>query len=295
MGDITSKSLLDAMDTYGVTKIIAVPRILELFKTSMLRKIKNQNLRRAFTAFVLAAKILPPSVRRKLFTPVHRAMGRHLKTLVVGGAALPQKLDSFFQGLGYEVFVGYGLSEASPVLTISLEQKRTQGDIGKALRNVSLHVNEAGEIVAEGPNVFLGYWPNVHRHGEFNTQDLGNIDARGHVHIVGRTKNLLVYPSGDKIFLEDVEQIADAIPGVEESCAINTGANMGSPEIHVLIISKRTDAVAMKAAIQGKLPYFAKVQKVTIVPNGQLPRTHTLKLNRREIIEKLPELEGSGS
>lgn len=281
--DITSNSLKEACGEQKITLIVAVPRILEVLHKEIMKKIPNSK-RVFFENIVISSTNLPIYLRRKLYKKVHMALGRTLKTIVVGGAPLEYKLDKFFQGLGYELLVGYGLSETSPVISISKNQQRTKGDVGKPLHNIETKVSAKGEIIVRGESVFYGYWPEKRRGGFFCTGDLGSFDRKGNIILKGRIKNLIVFPNGDKIFLEDIEKIADSYSGVEESCALNIG-NDRSPLLHLFIVANKTDNNALKEYINSKLPYGIRVASISKAKMRSLPRTHTLKLKRNQIIE----------
>ncbi len=281
--EIRADILTAAISENSITTIVAVPRILELLRKGVLKKVPPSK-RPAFEKFAIHARRLPVSARRKLFAKVHKSIGTSLKTFTVGGAPLEQKLDHFFQGLGYTVLVGYGLSETAPVLCMSLDQKRVAGSVGRPLYNVSIELSKEGEVVASGDNVFHGYWPKKHKDNHFNTGDLGCFDRRGDLILVGRNKNLVIFPSGDKIFLEDIEKIADGLEGIEESCAANLGDD-SHPHIHLFAITSGRELNHFRESINAKLPFGVQVRTISKATIEALPRTHTLKLSRKQIID----------
>ena len=283
VNEIRADILTDAIKDGEITTIVAVPRILELLQKGVLKKVSQSN-RHAFNKFVINARYLPISVRRKLFTKVHESLGPSLTTFTIGGAPLEQSLDHFFQGLGYTVLVGYGLSETSPVLSISLEQKRKAGSVGRPLANVNIELSTDGEVVARGDSVFHGYWPEKHKGKKFKTGDLGHFDDHGNIVLTGRSKNLVVFPSGDKIFLEDIERIADGFSGINESCAANIGDD-NNPHIHLFVITTHQRLDHLREKINSKLPFGVNVRTVSRARIEALPRTHTLKLSRKQIID----------
>ncbi len=250
----------------------------------MLRKVPPSK-RPAFEKFVIHARRLPVPARRKLFAKVHKSLGPSLRTLTIGGAPLEPKLDHFFQGLGYTVLVGYGLSETAPVLSASLDQKRVAGSVGQPLANVQIELTDEGEVVAQGDNIFHGYWPKQHKEKQFRTGDLGRFDRHGNLILVGRSKNLVIFPSGDKIFLEDIEKIADGLEGIEESCAANLGDD-SRPHIHLFVVAGDQKLDHFRESINAKLPFGVQIKTVSKARIEALPRTHTLKLSRKQIIDQ---------
>lgn len=281
--EIRPDILTNAISEHGITTIVAVPRILELLRKGVLKKIPLSK-RPTFEKFVIHSRKLPVAARRRLFAKVHKSIGASLRTFAVGGAPLEPKLDHFFQGLGYTVLVGYGLSETAPVLSVSLDQKRITGSVGQPLDNVSIKLAEDGEVIARGDNVFRGYWPEKHQDKYFSTGDLGRFDKHGNLILVGRSKNLVIFPSGDKIFLEDIEKIADGIEEIEESCAANL-ADDNRPHIHLFAISDSGDLDQLKDRINAKLPFGVQVRTISKARIETLPRTHTFKLSRKQIID----------
>jgi long-chain acyl-CoA synthetase len=283
LSDITAKQLKEACLERKITLIVAVPRILEVLHKEIIRQIPASK-RDTFEKFIILSNILPITLRRKLYNKVHSTLGKNLRTFVVGGAPLDEKLDKFFQGLGYEVFIGYGLSETSPVLSISLDQKRTRGNVGKPLSNIKVEINKDGEIRARGKSVFHGYWPNKRQGSFFNTGDLGNFDKKGNIVLNGRIKNLVVFPNGDKIFLEDIEKIAEGFDSIDESCALDIGDEQ-SPHLHLFVIAKKIDLEECRVYINQKLPFGISIKSLSLAELQSLPRTHTLKLMRRKILD----------
>ncbi len=281
--EIRADILATAIGEHGITTIVAVPRILELLRKGILKKVPPSK-RPAFEKFVIHSRRLPVSARRMLFSKVHKSIGVSLRTLTVGGAPLDQNLDHFFQGLGYTVLVGYGLSETAPVLSVSLDQRRVPGSVGQPLHNVSVELTEDGEVVARGDNVFRGYWPKQHEGEKFRTGDLGRFDKRGDLVLVGRSKNLVIFPSGDKIFLENIEKIADGLKGVEESCAANLGDD-SRPHIHLFAVTDGSEIDHFRESINAKLPFGVQIKTISKARIEALPRTHTLKLSRKQIID----------
>jgi long-chain acyl-CoA synthetase len=285
--EIRADVLTSAISEHGITMIVAVPRILELLRKGVLKKVPLSK-RIAFEKVVIHSRRLPVAARRKLFAKVHKSIGTTLRTFTVGGAPLESKLDHFFQGLGYIVLVGYGLSETAPVLSISLDQGRVAGSVGQPLGNVSVELKNDGEVVARGDNVFHGYWPKQHKNRHFSTGDLGRFDKCGNLILVGRSKNLVIFSSGDKIFLEDIEKIADGLEGIEESCAANLGDD-SRPHIHLFVVIEGDKPDQFKESINAKLPFGVRIRTISKARIEVLPRTHTLKLSRKQIIDQHAE------
>ena len=287
LNEIRADILTTALREHQITTVVAVPRILALLRSGILKKLPLSR-RASFEKLVLFSRWFPVAVRRRLFAKVHQSIGPQLRTFVISGAPLEQKLDYFFQGLGYITLFGYGLSETSPTLTLSLDQNRIAGCVGRPLANVKITLNQESEVLAKGDNVFYGYWPEK-RTGEYlNTGDVGRFDSQGNLILMGRSKNLVIFPSGDKIFLEDIEKIANETDGVEESCAINLGDDH-HPKIHLFVVTTEQTADRFLDSVNAKLPFGVRVKSVSKARTETFPRTHTLKLNRKQILDDYAE------
>lgn len=283
---LSSEALTTALKTYNVRTMLAVPRVLSLIESALLRKMYSQTARKYFAIFIRLMRFLPRSLRRVVFMSVHKKIGGHLNTLVVGGAPLSLELDRFFQGLGYHVMVGYGASECSPVISISSNQRRVAGEIGIPLPGMELSVNENAELIVSGKNIFLGYWPDITRPYVFNTEDVVDKKANGSYVLKGRTKNLIVYPSGDKIFSEDIEQIASQLPHIEDCCVVAIPSSSGV-QLYCAIRGESTlrgKEESIKQDVNKKLPFGIRLDRIVFIERADFPYTHTLKANRQKVL-----------
>ena len=138
-------------------------------------------------------------------------LGGRLRAGGSGGAALAPDVMRSFIGLGLTVIQGYGMTEASPVITTNSEEDNVLGSVGKAIPNVEIRIAANGELLVRGPNVMMGYWNNpaataiVLRDGWLHTGDLARIDPSGHVYLTGRIKDILVLSTGEKVAPTDIE------------------------------------------------------------------------------------------
>jgi len=279
--ELTPVSLKLALKQQKITIIVAVPRVLELLKKGILKKIPKK-LHNHFELFVKRARLLPSWLLKILFWPIHKNLAPHLNYLIVGGAPLNQELDHFFQGLGYTVGVGYGLSETSPVISFDNQQKnRKLKSVGRILHNVKFRFNQKNELLVAGPAVFKGYWPDTRSSRWFNTGDVGYLDENNNLILTGRTKSLLVFPSGDKLYLEDIEHIVDQYPQVEESCVLYHEKH-SHHGINLLVCAQTIDTVKLIKYTNERLPLSAQVRQVINIFPQKLHRTHTLKLSRNK-------------
>lgn len=171
-------------------------------------------------------------LRRTVFKEVQKNLGGNLKYFFCGGAPLDKEIHRKMERFGFKFLQGYGLTETSPLAAGNRLNDREPGTVGKAVYGdeirIDLSENEdensnIGEIIIRGDNVFMGYYENEEetkkalRKGWFYTGDLGYFDLKGNLVIAGRNKNVIVTPNGKNIFPEEIEQLINKIPLVEES------------------------------------------------------------------------------
>jgi long-chain acyl-CoA synthetase len=170
----------------------------------------------------LHKRILLAVYDKLLFSKVKGAMGGRLRFFVGGGALLDIELQRFFYAIGIPMYQGYGLSEATPVISSNTPKKHKLGSSGVLVKNLDLKildlegkelpVGEKGEIVVKGENVMLGYWKNPDattdtvRDGWLHTGDMGYMDKDGFLYVLGRFKSLLISSDGEKYSPEGIEE-----------------------------------------------------------------------------------------
>src|SRR5207245_2137336 len=174
----------------------------------------------------------------------HRKLGGSLRLLVSGGSALPEEVHQAFHELGFDLTEGYGLTEAAPVLSVTLPQnKRRAGTVGPAGPGVEIKIEQpdaegVGEVLARGPNVMAGYLDDpeataeVLSDGWLRTGDLGKLSEDGHLTLVGRKKDVILDASGKNVYPDELEELygRTALIRSSPSSACRTGrATSGSP------------------------------------------------------------------
>ena len=179
-------------------------------------------------------------LRRTVFKEVQKNLGGNLKYFFCGGAPLDKEIHKKMERFGFKFLQGYGLTETSPLAAGNRLNDREPGTVGKAVYGdeirIDLSENEdensnIGEIIIRGDNVFMGYYENEEetkkalKKGWFYTGDLGYFDLKGNLVIAGRNKNVIVTPNGKNIFPEEIEQLINKIPLVEESMVYGKSEN----------------------------------------------------------------------
>ncbi len=277
-----SYKIVEATKKYQVKTIIVVPKVLNLIKSSILRQVYNKNIRTIVGTLIVLSSHMPRFFRRFLFIFIRKKLGASLENFIVGGALLSKSTDDFFRGLGYKICIGYGLTETSPVIALSVDQKRKEGNVGKIVKGLQYSKNRAGELIVSGDSLFLGYFPD-HSEKELNTGDVVDFDENNNLLLKGRSKNLIVWPTGDKIFAEDLEYIISSATNIEEVCIVHETID-DIPVIYCAIKSEKAITVDLDH-LHSKLPNNIKIDKITLFNNNDFPYTHTLKPNRQKILE----------
>ncbi|NPA80284.1 MAG: long-chain fatty acid--CoA ligase [Thermotogae bacterium] len=262
--------LQDMRDTRP-TVWLTVPLILEKILTRILREVSKSPITRraAFNALRATSKIplIGRKVNRRLFKPLHERLGLdRLKFMVSGGAALPLWVARGLEELGFKVIQGYGLSETSPILTVTPPHDPRLPSVGVPIPGVEIKIfdpNEEGEgeIAARGPVVMKGYYKNDKANAEvftedgwFLTGDIGYLDDDGYLYITGRKKAVIVTKGGKNIYPEEIESKILESPFVEEILVFGAkNPDTGDEEVQALVYPN-LDAVRDEARKRGVKP-----------------------------------------
>ena len=223
------KIILQAFAEVKPTLVIAVPLIIEkIIKKNVLPKLETPTMK-----FLMHVPLLNDKIRAKVREQLMNAFGGEFYEIVVGGAAFNQEIEAFMRSIDFPYTVGYSMTECAPLICYEDWKKFKPGSCGKAVTNMEVKVlsadpaNIPGEIICRGDNVMLGYYKNeeatkevIDADGWMHTGDLGVIDEEGNVTIKGRSKNMLLGPSGQNIYPEEIEDKLNNMPYVNESIVI---------------------------------------------------------------------------
>jgi long-chain acyl-CoA synthetase len=185
--------------------------------------------------------------------------GGRMKSLCSGGAPLAPDIETWYAERGMPVLPGYGLTETSPVISVSTPACHRFGSVGKLLRDVEVRIAVDGEIVTRGPHVMQGYWNDeagtaqIVRDGWLSTGDLGELDADGFLFIRGRKKELIALCTGKKVIPTRVESMLTASPLIEQAAVFGEGL----PGLVALIVpadaERREERGARSEAISAEI------------------------------------------
>jgi long-chain acyl-CoA synthetase len=326
LDELTGDRISEALGSGRVTAMIGVPALWSLLHRRISQELAAGPgiVESAFRALMkgnaaLRDSALGLNLGKLLFWPVHRRFGGRLRLLVSGGSALDPEVQRAFTELGFDLFEGYGLTEAAPVLAVSKPAEATPaGSVGPPLPGVELRIAEpdadgVGEVLARGPNVMLGYWRGgeaagvdpeltgqVLDGGWLRTGDLGKLDADGNLTLVGRKKDVIIDANGKNVYPDEIEEAYRDAELVRELCVV--GLPEGTAEKVALVVvpeygDEDRDAVRAKLeahirSVSATLP-FAKRAKVWHVLDAELPKTATRKVKRNLVREELSRLEAA--
>ena len=305
------KDILEIMAEKKIRFLVTVPAFLKLLKTSAEADIRKKSAMYQFF-FKLRydiARYVPRALRRMFFKSVHKMFGAELYGCISGGAPLDEAVGEFFDRIGVRVYQGYGLSETSPVVSVS--KKGPNYDItsvGPILDSFEAKIDEkTGELLLKGPSVMKGYYKRddltaeiIDPDGWLHTGDIAEI-KKGNLYITGRIKNMIVLSGGKKVFPEEVENVLGQSEHFAEVCVVGMkrkgGEKDGSEEIITVIVPTEeyanqyaTDEELEKAiraevkTLSQRLASYKRPVKIMVKRDG-LPKTTTNKIKRGVIKE----------
>ncbi len=311
--EVNGENVSRALKTGQVTCIVGVPALWDLLKRRILGKFQERSprLEDLVNALINANYLLrdetPLNFGPLLFFPIHLAFGGRIRYLISGASALSESTLKTFRGLGFNLNEGYGLTEASPVLTVTRPGgKVVAGSVGQPLPGVEVKIHEpdrrgVGEVLARGPNVMAGYFENEKatkealRDGWLFTGDLGRLDEEGNLYIVGRSKEIIVDSNGKNVYPDELEELY-AAPGVIKELAVIGLPDGAGERVAAVVVPEKdlTDEEAQSRIdghmheVSAKLPLYKRVKTFEIRAE-ELPRTPTRKVKRRELVAWLQE------
>ena len=289
-------AIMSALGEEDIYVIMSVPRLMQLLKTSIERNLDEKHLSGLFRILAQLAKRLRKELRRLLFYPVQRTFGAHFTLFVSGGAPLAPEDFTFWDGIGFTVLEGYGLTETSPVLCVNTMERQQAGSVGPPLPGVQVKIDNK-EVLVRGDNVFPGYYQNEQATRDaftddawFHTGDFGEIGTDGWVTIKGRQKEMIVTGSGVNVYPDELEATLNRIAGVKESSVIGLEKG-GAEEVHAVLIldGSGREPEEILAEANSHLDALQQITGFTIWKEAEFPKTTTLKIKKfavKEAVEK---------
>ncbi len=278
------KIIMQALAEVKPYIIIAVPLVIEKIYKSKVKPV----LEKSGIKFMMKLPGLDQVVMNKIRAELVNAFGGEFYEVIIGGAAFNKEVEAFFKKMGFPFTVGYGMTECAPIITYDDWQKSKLYSCGKAAPNMEIKIDSSdpetvpGEVLVKGANVFLGYYKNdeatsavLGGDGWFRTGDMGVIDSDGALFLKGRSKCMILGPSGQNIYPEEIETVINTRPYVIDSLVIEDDGGLtaliypdfpqgeadGMPQE---VFSKfMTDSLP---ELNKELPNYARIKKIEIMP-----------------------------
>ena len=223
------KIIMQALSEVKPSVVVAVPLVIEKIYKSKVKPI----LEKAGIKFAMKVPGLDQLIMSKIKAELINAFGGEFYEVIIGGAAFNKEVETFFKKMGFPFTVGYGMTECAPIITYSDWQTEKLYSCGEIVPNMEIMIdsqdpqNVPGEVLVRGANVFLGYYKNpeataevLDADGWLHTGDMGVLDADGSLFLRGRSKCMILGPSGQNIYPEEIEAALDARAYFNESLVI---------------------------------------------------------------------------
>jgi long-chain acyl-CoA synthetase len=217
------------------TVILAAPRFFEKVYENILANASSNPVKKCLfrAAFGYKPKTKNDNIEKlsekMVFSKIKNIFGGKLRFFISGGAKLPENIGKFFERAGLVILEGYGLTETSPVIACNRLDKNKFGTVGTALNNLSVRISDSNEILVKGHSVTRGYLQKndgenmFTEDGYFRTGDLGYVDKEGFLVVCGRSKDLVVLTTGNKVIPSIIEEALVRSPYIEQAMVIGEG------------------------------------------------------------------------
>ena len=288
-----ASTLLKAVADVKPYMIITVPLVMEKVYKSSVKPVLSKWYMKVLTAIPGVSSLIYRTIGKKLVA----AFGGRVTEFIMGGAALNPEVEKAFHKMKLPYTVGYGMTEASPLLAYEHPAKYLPGSCGKPIDCATVRIDSEdpehipGEIQAKGQNICSGYFNNPEasagaftEDGFLRTGDLGTMDKEGNIVIRGRSKNMILSANGQNIYPEEVEAVVNAQDFVLESVVVDRASKL------VALVFADYDAMAKlgmdEAAINAKMEEMRKAANRQLPSYSQIARVEL----RREPFEKTPKM-----
>lgn len=278
------KVILKAFADVRPALIITVPLILE----KIIRNNVFPLLEKPVMKLLLKVPFLDDRLLAKIKENLLQAFGGQVEEIIVGGAPLNPDVEKFLYRIGFPVTVGYGMTECGPLISYASSSVSRPRSVGKVVDRMEVRIDSPdpasvpGNILVRGENLMKGYYKNDKAtrevfpddSGWMNTGDMGVMDSDGYIYISGRSKSMILGPSGQNIYPEEVEQKLNILPYVNESLVIDDGGALVAlihPDFEAANDQHLDDEALEKimddnlVALNAMLPAYSKVKRYKIM------------------------------
>jgi long-chain acyl-CoA synthetase len=300
LGQIPSpKILVQALDLIKPRLILSVPLVIEKIYKKRLKPKMDKTVLKVLTKVPGIKNVLLNKIRQKLI----EVFGGNFIEIVIGGAALNEEVEKFLKKINFPFTIGYGMTECGPLISYKPWQEHRTNSVGKRMDTLEIRIDTdisetkdgTGEIQVRGENVMTGYYKNEEatkatftEDGWLHTGDIGLIDDDGYIFIKGRHKSMLLGPSGQNIYPEEIEARLNNLPYVEESLVIEKDKkivalvypNMEASDAEELNEAQLKEKMeANRLTLNQQLPVYSRIIKIELYPE-EFEKTPTKKIKR---------------
>ena len=276
------KIILNAFGEVKPDVMISVPLILEKIYKTQIKPLIDRN--KVYMHLPVVSQI----VQQKMRSGLVDALGGRFEEVILGGAPLNPEVEKFLKKINFPFTVGYGMTECAPLVTYAKWNKAKLGSCGKPITNCSVRIDSPdprtipGEIQIKGDNVFLGYYKNEEvtassftEDGWFKTGDMGVMDSDGYLYLRGRLKCMILGPSGQNIYPEEIEAVLNNLTYVVDSLVVEENGGLTAliyPDYHQGEIDGMTREKFLERLQTGvdeankDLPNYAQIRRVEFMP-----------------------------
>ena len=280
----TPAALMKAFADVKPYLLITVPLVMEKIYKSKVKPTLDKPL----IKFLLKVPGINNLIYKKVKNGLVEAFGGNVQEFIMGGAALNPEVERLFKRIKFPYLVGYGMTEACPLLAYEHWTKYVAGSCGKCVDVAEVRIDSedpqhvVGEIQARGENIMIGYYKNPEatanaftEDGWLKTGDLGIIDAEGNIFIRGRSKNMILGPSGQNIYPEELEAVINNYTYVVDSLVVEDDGGLTAliyPDWHqgeldgITRDALKDRLLGVLPDINSELPKYAQIRKVEFMP-----------------------------
>ena len=282
-------TLLQAMKEVKPYMVVTVPLVMEKVYANSIKPALDKMQK--FYSIPYAERLIYKIVRKKIIS----AFGGRVRCFIMGGAPLKPEVEQCFSRMRLPFTVGYGMTEACPLLGWEWWTDFVPSSCGKPVHEIRIDSkdpqNEAGEIQARGANMTIGYYKNPEANavaftddGWFRTGDLGTMDDKGNIFIRGRIKSMILNSSGQNIYPEELEAVLSGCPYVVESIVVDRNGKIVAlvyPEIPEDIDQESKESIPeiIRTTANKSLPAYSKINKVELV-DSPFEKTPKMSIKR---------------
>ncbi|MCQ2975031.1 MAG: AMP-binding protein [Bacteroidales bacterium] len=291
------KILMDALAEIRPAVIITVPLVIEkIIKKKIFPQIERQPIN-----FMLKVPVINEKIYKSIHDQLRQALGGNYRQIIIGGAPVNREIESFLKKIKFEYTIGYGMTEFAPLLTYASWDTFVETSCGRPVDRMEIKIDSedpehvSGEILARGMAMMIGYYKNeaatksfIDSEGWGHTGDIGTMDKNGNIFIKGRIKNMILGPSGQNIYPEEIEDKINNLFFVNESIVIEKEGKIIAriyPDFESLLSQNIADSDIQSTIekyvfeLNKDLPAYSQIKGV-IIHNEEFEKTPKRSIKR---------------